>query len=507
MGSSLAKFYNDSCPNLNMINIANTINPISCVEVNSLKGQSSNSTSPTDIYFFNFQNGTHYNGVPVQRGVAKLFISNVSENSNLIYEDFVYRLVISNLMNYSINPHFVKYLGSALDIPFNNIVNFLGQKNSNRNVDVKRNFIRNIYYALRKVPGRPALTENEADRSIFDRGITQRDKTWIQTTAKYGYIISEALPVVYVRNYNEFTEMSRRNVGFSITLQNYIDISPILTEENKNWFKLLMQLYFQVATACYAMSLHGLSHNDLHANNIFVTRVNKRINCYYIDGQIYKHETDYMVHIYDFDKSYVFGYNNDDIVKYKSSNISNDLIPNRDFIKSLCYAYRQVFQPQKEKLLDIIAPSRQAKTIIEERYQDARCFLRGTGQDFMDPDDYAYFNSMPEIITNLYDKYVKNLETIRKTPTHFYTCAPSLFENYDVVPERVSRALYLLKADEDDEREASEFEDLADDSEELEEVGGLSDIEELSDEEEEEKKYEEDDTDEFLSRNLSPLEL
>jgi len=499
MGSSLAKFYNDSCPNLNLINIANTVNPISCVRVNSLKGQASNSASSTDIYFFNFEDGTHYNGVPVRRGVAKLFVSNIKENNSLIYEDFVYRLVISNLLNYSINPHFVKYLGSAIGIPFNNILSFLSQKNSNRNIDVKRNFIRNIFYTLKKMPGRPALTENEPNRSIFDRGITQADNNFIQVNARYGYIISEALPVVSLRNYNEFNNM---NAGISITLQNYINISPILTEGNNRWFKLLMELYFQIATACYAMSLHGLAHNDLHADNIFVTKVDKRINCYYIDGKIYKHETEYMVYIYDFDKSYIFGYKNDDLVKYRSSNISNDLIPNRDFVKTLCYAYRNVFQPQKDNLLDIIAPSRQAREIIEDRYNDPRCFLRGINTDFLESDDYAYFNSMPEIITNLYEKYVKNLDTTRKTPTNVYVCSPSLFKNYDVVPERVSSTIYLLKTDEDEGKEAGELEDLADESEELEEVGGLSDIEELSDEEKEEE-----DADDFLARNLSPLVL
>jgi len=65
----------------------------------------------------------------------------------------------------------------------------------------------------------------------------------------------------------------------------------------------VLSALFQLAVACYALSLSKTTHNDLHMNNIFIQKIPWTTATYVIDEISYTFRTDNKVKVFDFNKS------------------------------------------------------------------------------------------------------------------------------------------------------------------------------------------------------------
>ena len=167
MGNTLQQFYN-SCNRLNLQNITDVNTIVNCAKNGTLRSVVSQSVSPSEKYVFDFVDDAHYDGHKIKHGFQKLFISSSSNVSNpvynsLIYEYYVNSLIIKPLTDFSVNPHFVKFLGGKLNVSFDNVVYYLSHKTGLSINEVAYNFSRNINYLIEQQVQEPIeqVTQNK----------------------------------------------------------------------------------------------------------------------------------------------------------------------------------------------------------------------------------------------------------------------------------------------------------------------------------------------------------
>jgi hypothetical protein len=173
---------NQSCNNIrlqknNICNIAH------CTQ--KVKGLSSNSASPTDVWFLTLQPNTKYGDTLVTEDVSlkiylnpnmhkiefnekKIFKNNTKE---LLYETNVYEHVIGPMLEYKINPHFVTFYGSADNCSFKKLFNIIEGKTVNKitNTFIDNNlleklFIRNTIWMGTSKSDRPSINNPSFSR-------------------------------------------------------------------------------------------------------------------------------------------------------------------------------------------------------------------------------------------------------------------------------------------------------------------------------------------------------
>jgi len=230
---------------------------------------------------------------------------------------------------------------------------------------------------------------------------------------------------------NEDSEENIKNsdviekLNFSLLLTKYFDVENDITTLTKflgtyiGNKDIILSVLFQLAVVCYAISLCNMTHNDLHADNVFVKKLDSlQTFVYYINDKKYVIKTFFKIYVFDFNFSYVdkFGVN-DGVNDYLCENFSvcNEFIENKDILKILCAFFK--FYPES---LKYTTSDEEKQKIIEQIYvEDKECFFRNkTSESTMGKsvrsDFFKQFNTSLNILKMIYVDIPKNeIETLK----------------------------------------------------------------------------------------------
>jgi hypothetical protein len=292
--------------------------------IKTVKGLKSTSASPSDTWIVDFKDDITYNNKPISKGFLKIFIDpenlekmfKTPEKLALKYELNIYKHIIDKIIKYKICPNFVKYISCGENCSYENLFNILKKLNISTGKEIKPEDIiiklnRNLYYIYKEKKDRPAIESSEILPLL-------RPVHFDSLPLKYNIIMLE-------------------NMDDSMTLHTWLYTFARRPEE---YDREIWNILFQIAAACYAMSLSKLVHNDLHSSNIFIKDLGKEeIFMYIINDRKIVIKTRYQPLIYDFDRGYTqkFGANsflNNLCNKYSQCNM---FVENKDIIKILCY--------------------------------------------------------------------------------------------------------------------------------------------------------------------------
>jgi len=465
MGNSTSQNFYSNCQNLNMANFLDVNGIVNCaIELN---GKSSDSASPSDIILFDFVPNSNYDGEKIFKGFQKIFVTNYDQLINndkilvdyvdknkvkykldmLKYEYYVYLNKIKPLVEKNINPHFIKVLGGKLDVSYEDLENYILDKTKIENESIKINMIDNFIFTIHNIEGRKSLTEKNDTSSLLEdddyfiyykpKKIYQ-DISSIINDVKYGFIITEGIDVKYINNFSEFLNLP---LNKSITLIKFLTILRYHSNRDEI-LDYVYYLYFQIFSACYALYLTGVNHNDLHSGNIWIKKTEPHINEYHINNRVFRILVDYKVMIYDFDRSYCESYNMDK--RYNNINDNGDIINSlflfKDILKASLTLYDLSPHDEKENIIKIL--SKDIKNLKEtfdgpsEKRFD-RDMRNINGYITKEELDESNFYPIEIILDNLYSKFInfneKRIKEISNIRERIYVCNPKVFYNGNIL--------------------------------------------------------------------------
>lgn len=320
---------------MNKINLNSKSNICKIDElISQIKGIDSNSASPTDIWFVKFKENIFYDNEPLLGAVLKIFINLSSfetpneykfyeELEGLNYELQIYKKIIQPITEYKICPNFIKYLGSGLNCSYENLYKMLDK---------------HIYEDDNKTYSEK-MTKKLLNRNINCIKTSCSDRKSINKKSKRGFF--------NLFGFLDNTSEPDKNMKYNFIMiqrlsPSTMSVDDFLLKEKNISDKNILVIIFQIAFACYVMSLNKLIHNDLHSGNIMIEELEKEeIITYIINDQKYIFSTKYKVYVYDFDRAYCprFGRNIllDDHDSCENNGQCNTFIENKDFLKIFCY--------------------------------------------------------------------------------------------------------------------------------------------------------------------------
>lgn len=502
MGNAASLSFN-SCENLNLENITDVNEIVRCVNI--LEGVPANSASPTDIYIIQFNNDTKYNGEPLEFGFQKLFISKIredifDENSKFLdlpdlvmkdsytkdgksfpfqkisflssqiikYEYYIYKLKIAPLIFSNISPHFIKFLGGLTETNYSNIIDYLSDSTgmydkTRTSLNFKRNFLcminnfekrKSIDDDDQKIP----LYNEDLDTTLLYEIVKQerfRNEFFNPENYQYGFILNEAI--------SKPSTGQPRVIGESITMNGWFDQE---FDENE-----AMNIIFQVLQACYCLFLSGVAHNDLHTGNVYIKKIPKSVIRYIINKREYLIETENMVMIYDFDRSYVNGIINPLITDkiLESYNQTNELREGKDFIKNIKYLiskYKKIGKDKqfKNMFMNVILKDIRNKGIWDLRVDDS--FLRQRVnypyKDLITDDEWSFISPYPQMIEKLYTLLLNHPSNDVNVDKVYILDERMFTDNKYVTPNGINKVINeIFKEDKDKLRDMQKkFNDL-----------------------------------------------
>ena len=340
-------------------------------DVYRIEGIASNSASPTDSWILYFKNNVISENKIVTTAFMKIYINpeyykRVSDNRTnpnyeydlyalyaLDYETRVYRDVIKPLIIKNICPNFVKYINSAINCTYKNLLEFLTDgklRNNNiviNNNQCNKNLNRNISYMYNQLQNRPAVQDNLPNYPFKE----------IYNTSRFNIILNETINKPYLSI--ERWLKTGRNID-SIEFWNIL---------------------FQICYGCYCMSLSRMNHNDLHSQNVYIEDLGKNIEIIYIINKVpIIINSRYKVKIYDFDRGFVERLGNNMINEYNCGSVSqcNEFFENKDIIKILCYVNRILHSGslKQNNLLNLFSNNREKIRELLGVYNTDNCFLQ-----------------------------------------------------------------------------------------------------------------------------------
>lgn len=419
MGLSISNQFYENCEAMNFFNIVDVNSVVRCAV--NVQGKSSNSASPSDLLTFNFPIDSNYNGEPIESGFMKMFVSNyinllryhkleITKNNTidpsamyknigaLKYEYYIYLEKIRNLTEKNINPHFIKVLGGSLNATYTNMKNFILSHVAaglrvllENNVPIINenqltvNLADNFIYMIHGKENRTSLTKTSGQSSLttfgdyFDGAGNPRNMYTnilnFMNEVDYSFILTEKVEIhPAVSTLYDFQNIPE---GESITLSTFFNVlqdtqnhgSPadlVYVTEMTYYF------FFQIVTACYALFLSGVNHNDLHSGNILIKKLSPRVNVYNIDGNKYNIYTDWSVMLYDFDRAYCSdfhaGYQNKIHIGSDNAALKNKLHVGKDMIKIFYYLWRKadlVMRNDIEHTIAVVGQEGNLRTLFQ----------------------------------------------------------------------------------------------------------------------------------------------
>lgn len=416
---------------------------VSCIQDGTLKGIPADSASPTDTYIFKFLPNTHYNNDPVERGFMKVFVSDICGGVDSRFFNFKEEVMALNyeMMSYertkklvdnNVIGHFVRYF-TSLRRPthFNNLVSFISDKAGISEVNAERNFERNTYFMIKRGLGkRPAIQSNKMLRPPFP--LINRD------LLEYKFILTEAVtphniplgtqlnPTPILELLNNFNNIMPLNSSVKLS-----DINELISKFDcsiypnacTNIFNSVLEIYFQLAVTTYAMFLNNFVHNDLHDGNVWVKRTvptNIKYTLKNVEGAPSYTLTSCknFSMLYDYDRAYISTIKN----QYLSDSLgrdnwlgeynqTNDVIPQRDFVKILCYLMNKLLP--KIDISGTLSPEDNSKLALYNELLNCICKDNTTGFASKPPnwiDDTAKWPNEIDRFRDFWDRVFNNIE-------------------------------------------------------------------------------------------------
>jgi hypothetical protein len=375
----------NTCQN-NQLGINKICKLYKCTE--KVSGLKSNSASPTDIWFVTLKNNTRYGEKDISKDVVlKIYLppdtnfslgyyNKLVGSIEVKYESEVYENVVGQMLTHLINPHFVKFYGTADKCSFYNMVSIL-QKNGTRfpkqdgscddgsvsgSWNSKKSLIRNTLYMGLNGQNRPSIQTigwgniyknlgsdiippysnpnvilENLYKEIYRKLICKSGSNENKSSLKYNLIVTERI---------------KNSVTLSDWLNKRISYRNI-NEINKPEIQLMIT---DVISGIVALNNFKCSHNDLHHGNILVVPWNKtkekQITTYKFDNPhktrtnkvdpvlVYQTKSRYHPLIYDWDRAYVQSLGPNPLLTkapdlcYYGANC-NEFVPSRDILKFL----------------------------------------------------------------------------------------------------------------------------------------------------------------------------
>jgi hypothetical protein len=467
MGNTTSNNFFENCENLNLYNVIDINSAVRCAT--TLQGKKSNSASPSDLLLFNFQRNSNYNGEPIKGGFQKIFISNypqlyashkdeitkigtvnvAKQIEALFYEYYIYLGKVRQLTEKNVNPHFIKVLGGSLSSSYNNMRNYILshvdpiiQIELLKNINVgdlteeqlKINFVDNFIYMVHNLRDRPSLTKSNKTSSLINNLNYFMSNKALDSyknilnfidQVQYSFILTEQV-FMYptINTFQDFLDMSD---GYSITLHEFLELLKKV-QRSGNMDEIVkisvfaFYFYFQITSACYALYLSGVNHNDLHAGNVIIKKVKPYVNEYNINGNKWQIYTDFTVLLYDFDRAYCYDYVNM-LNTGVNDNVKNNLNMSKDIAKIFYYLFRAGDDITKQNIVNRIANKGQRSNLYNfymnqpDQWIEQRITEIQLNKLFADP---------VSIMINLFKIFGKtNDDTLRDNPgldIHTYIC-------------------------------------------------------------------------------------
>lgn len=346
--------------------------------IKSIKGQKSNSESPTDIYILTDNKDNTLFMKTFITAMNSNFSNNIKSNFEkeiypIIYEYGVYLGKINKLVNYNICPFFVLTKGGKLHNSTDDILNFLNGKIYNMYgkisdyKTIQNNFIRNVktimYNMFFKTPKIQRMSISDDYFYPFGNIL---DTTQIDENYKFGYFITEGF--------------NNSKTSYDIFANYILKIKTFNNLQFDNFKQLLLLFVFQMANAFKSLELSKIANCDIHLGNIlfdtdlqisnlsnnYLTNVVNN-NVFFIENNNYKINLPFLIKVYDFDRSYIYG-DNTSSYEIKNKHFSIDPTYNkstvRDFLHPITsiiiYLYQHLEKSvnlsnlEKDKISDIL---------------------------------------------------------------------------------------------------------------------------------------------------------
>lgn len=380
------------------------------VEVN---GQKSNSASPTDIWMIGLKPGTTIKEggkfITIPSVFLKYYITpdswmyfrnkyrldNVRSEKYfdvlytkilaLEYENKVYTQIVGKIISDKNSPHFIRSFSDKNKCSFDDLLSILLDTDTGDNP--KYNLSRNSMYMYYGLQGRPSITD---DVHIDFSKMIEKDKNGDETEYVYPWL-----------NFH--------NMDYNYILNQAIDSTNTKTFLEMLSLVNIQELYiclFQIVQACYTMYKHRLIHNDLHPNNIWVTRrddvlLNLRYKINSPDSssvkEYYINNANIMCRIYDYDRSYCETLGDNPYLTGGRIQVGqiNKVIRGKDLVKVMCYLYKFLNEAVRDSILGLFTDKRQ---YWREQFQSKDIYCIVT--EFPEDSIYDY----PQILDNIYNK-------------------------------------------------------------------------------------------------------
>lgn len=373
--------------------------------VRKISGLASNSSSPSDTWLIEFQNGTKYvdasgRVIDIPEAFCKLFIEpksledwlesagmtsemkkewnpRLQQLEGLEYELSFYAQIVDEILQSRKSPHFVRLFSAGSGCSFKDLVNTLEKGGV---PFAESSLARNLYYTFRTDIIRPAITNST---------IPKWPENW--GDFKFAFMLSQKIDTKY-----------------SVSLSDWIQKSG----DTPNFMANLLLILFQLCQACYALYLEDACHNDLHSGNVWITTRNDiKKNILYIVGDITYifPQVTIMSRIFDFDRAYAKKLGPNHLLAEKTcanNGHCNKVLEPKDFVKLLCYVVSQVKSPlRKHTLRNLLYSERtyESDLVAFDKFMtNSKCFFSTYLIPQWNDATFAKFASYPEILASIY---------------------------------------------------------------------------------------------------------
>jgi len=411
--------------------------------IENITGMKNNSASPSDNWFIEFKDNIVFKSRKIKHGFLKLFINpntipKSSDNDTLIdtsrgleYEINVYKDATQPLLDLKICPNFVTYIQNSLNCEYSELLDMLFDTLTNsrkliRAETVMNNLNRNINYMVNNMAKTPAinLVEDSIDFYSSIESIELNTDLIVndQPDRKYRYSL------LLLEN--------TKGEKLSKWLLNKRYTSTFETD--------LWNIIFQITAACYTMSLSKMTHNDLHAGNIFIQDLDVTTDFLYnINDVPILIRTKYKVLIFDFDRSYVKKLGENQILSSEicsETSQCNEFIENKDIVKIFCYITNFL---QTNDLIDLLSPNPFIQDILNHVYNFKnkkgikKCFLQYKENTSVPSSFYDSINSTLYILMEIYENFLHKYDAddmLSVNENNLYYCNHKMFdENGNII--------------------------------------------------------------------------
>jgi predicted NAD-dependent protein-ADP-ribosyltransferase YbiA (DUF1768 family) len=301
---------------------------------------------------------------------------------SLEYEKRVYKEIIDPMIKLKICKHFVPLITIYDSCNYQNLLSIV-KNNVNHETENRLLTDEEVEYSLKR---------NINNTIIFNKNLLINNPTK-QDCINYDNIDSLSFSIILTKFFD-----NTKTTTFTQFLQKYASN-----------VEFVLNVLFQIAVVCFALSLNKMTHNDLHADNIFIKQYeNLQTFIYYINDVKYEITSFFKVYIFDFNFSFVENIGKNEGINNHlcdNFNVCNFFVPNKDILKIICAVSK--FLPFSVKYTSNKEELR--KEIFEIYNIDNQCFFRPNGQ--MGPsvtqDFFNKFDDPLSILNSIYNDIPK----------------------------------------------------------------------------------------------------